>query len=321
MLRRLRAQAARRNARIGLPDTTWVRSERNPSAAITGDLDLFAVIGTWFESDVIGATVRNAFDQGCSRVFLVDNDSPDDTVAVAEQAGAELARRFTTDVYDEALRMDLMHEVVDEQSKLASADGVHPIWWLWMDADEFHEGPAGLTIRQYLSTLDVRFRVVGARCFDHYPSSQPAYIAGHHPLRFQPLCHEFSYPMCSRGHRKHPLLRWDPKGPAIRCGNGFHLASADSQLIEPAEPIVLHHFPYRSEQFTRQRLDALCKPGGRASGENDEAFDHMKIRYETHDDVYAQKWHRVRNFAPGERKRGVKLSSWSSTRGSCDSIV
>lgn len=313
LVRRLRKLVSRRNPLIGVPDQRWVRTERNPPISVRlQDFEFLAVLGTWYESDVIEATVANAFDQGCSRVLLVDNESPDDTVERAVAAGAELARSYHTDTYDEGLRMQLMHDVVDEVSAEIVAGGLtRHVWWLWLDADEFHHGPSGITLRSYLSTLDERFRVVGARCFDHYPDSKPEYVSGHHPLEFQPLCHETVYPMCAAGHRKHPLLRWDSEGPPVRCGNGFHLAACDEQLVEPETPIFLHHFPYRAERFTTDRLNALCGPHSlRASDPNNEAYDHIRRRFETHRNVYEHRWRRVRNYAPGAPKRGVDLCPW-----------
>jgi glycosyltransferase involved in cell wall biosynthesis len=112
------------------------------------------------EEDVIEATVRNAFTQGCERVFLVDNESPDGTVETAIAAGAELAESFTTARHDEHLRIRLMNDAVWRISVAEAADHV---WWLWLDADEFPHGPRGLTIRDYLATLDRSFRIVGAR--------------------------------------------------------------------------------------------------------------------------------------------------------------
>ena len=72
--------------------------------------------------------------------ILVDNDSPDDTVEQALAAGAELAQSFTTEHYDEDLRMRLMNDVVEQESRAQDADHV---WWLWLDADEFAHGPKG----------------------------------------------------------------------------------------------------------------------------------------------------------------------------------
>src|SRR5215475_14231166 len=96
---------------------------------------LFAILGTWMEEDVVGATVRNAFVQGCERVYLVDNASADNTVASACSEGATLARSFDTDSYDEDLRLRHMNAVVQEVSQ---TEPHRQIWWLFLDADEFH---------------------------------------------------------------------------------------------------------------------------------------------------------------------------------------
>src|SRR5262245_29704922 len=138
----------------------WVVPQRNPtSPRVLEDFRLFAILGTWMEADVIEATVKNAFTQGCERVFLVDNESPDDTVEQAIDAGAELAGSFATAHHEERLRIRLMNEAASE---ISAADGSEHIWWAWLDADHFQHGPCGLTVREYLATLDRSFRIVGA---------------------------------------------------------------------------------------------------------------------------------------------------------------
>lgn len=240
----------------------WIVAVPNPPGAkALLHFRMFAVLGTWMEADVVAATIRNAVAQGCERVYLVDNGSPDDTVEVALAEGAILARSFPTERYDEGLRLRHMNAVVSEVSE-AEAD--QHIWWLFLDADEFPHGPWGMTMREYLKTLDEQFRVVGTRFFDHYPSGNPAYEAGRHPLDFQPLCEELTYPMCPSRHRKHPLQRYGRNAAPIECGRGFHLARCEEQLYEPSQPAFLHHFPFRERDITRRRLEALWakKPNG-----------------------------------------------------------
>ena len=60
------------------------------------------------EADVVEACVRNALAQGCDEVFLVDNDSSDDTVEIATRAGATLTASFATEVYNETMRFGIM---------------------------------------------------------------------------------------------------------------------------------------------------------------------------------------------------------------------
>jgi hypothetical protein len=250
------------------------------------------------EADIIGATVANAFTQGCEKVFLVDNASPDDTVAAAVAAGARHMCTFSSEEYDEALRLKIMNHVVQTVSE---EDGSDHIWWLWIDADEFPHAPAGQTIREFLTPLDRRFRIVGGRFINHFPDRQPAYVSGFHPLDFQPLCEEHRQPICSSGHRKHPLQRFDRIGPEIVADRGFHRAtSAERPLREPMEAAYVHHFPYREESVTRARLARLCganELGLKRVRAGDDATDAMVPRFETLDAVYAGDWARVRNYS------------------------
>src|SRR5262249_45555665 len=155
----------------------------------------------------IEATVRNAFEQGCDRVLLFDNDSPDETVAVALAAGAELIRTFSTGHHDDEFRIGLMNDAVADMSE---SDDARHIWWLWCDADEFPHGPRGLTVREFLASLDRSFRIVGGRVVNHYPGPvAPRYVSGFHPLDFQPLAEELPERRCWLWHRKHPLQRFD----------------------------------------------------------------------------------------------------------------
>ena len=291
------------------PPQTWSSVEDNPvDPELLEDFRFFAVLGTWMEGDVVEACVNNAKAQGCERVYLVDNNSPDDTVERAIDAGALVARTFSTDHYDEDLRMKLMNEVVDEMSHADDADHV---WWLWLDADEFAHGSRGRTLRQHLESLDRRFRVVGTRYFNHYPSTTPQYVEGRHPIDFQPLCEELAPPFCARRHRKHPIQRWDRAGPVITCNEGFHRAHSEGPLIEPAEGAFLHHFPFRDEAASRARLDALCHANGGRAREDDPATAHMVPRYRSLDAVYSQRWDEVENFMPGKGK-GVSVAAWDS---------
>jgi hypothetical protein len=290
----------------GLPDPSWVEARPDPVPArplAAGDVRLFAIICAWMEGDVIASTVRNALQQGCERVFLVDNDSPDDTVVAAIAAGAELARTFSTERFEEDLRFAIMHEVIDEVS---TAQGADHIWWLFLDADEFPHGPAGTTLAEHVFGLDRRFRVVGARVFNHYPTDPPYLVPGEHPLDHQDLCEEAVSPFCSLNHHKHPLIRWDRRGPAIHVGNGFHMASSKRRLIEPERSVFLHHFPFRDEEESRARLTELFE---KRTDPDNAAADHMYARYRSFEAVYAQKWDAVDNHLT--RDIGVSPRPWS----------
>jgi glycosyltransferase involved in cell wall biosynthesis len=301
----------------------WITALPNqPDATTLPRFRMFGITGTWMEADIIAATIRNAMTQGCERVYLVDNGSPDDTVDVARREGAILARSFATERHDEVLLRGHMNAVVSEVSQ---AEGVDHIWWLYFDADEFSHGPSGLTLHDYLATLDQRFRVVGMRFFDHFPGGSPQYVSGRHPLDFQPLCEEVSLPMCPSGHRKHPLQRFDRGGPPIECGRGLHHAHCAAPLLEPTQPAFLHHFPYRDERATRRRLEALwtAQQRGMVDGVLSNDCTHMLTRFRSLDAVYSQRWADVENFIaldpmyetmnPRPPVRGVHPKPWAES--------
>jgi Glycosyl transferase family 2 len=323
------AKRVLRGLRLRSPGPRWVAAEpQPPTPEPLASFGLFAIVVTWMEADVIAATVRAALAQGCERVVLVDNDSPDDTVDRAVDAGAELVRSFSTPHLDEILKIRLLNETVAEVSE---ADGRDHIWWLWLDADEFVHGPAGTTVGELLGGLDGRFRIVGTRYFNHFPSARPESLPGFHPIDFQPLCQEKPGDLCSLRHRKHHLQRWDRAGPPITSGIGFHAARAAATLIEPTVSTFTHHFPYRREPVTRARLDALCRRDGSGQARVDvldEQVRHnagtisdMSKRHHTLDRVYAGDWANVDNLLRSGRTIGVEPRPWADLVGAEDATV
>jgi hypothetical protein len=278
----------------------------------------FGLVGTWMEEDVIGASVRNAFHQGCEKVFVVDNASPDQTIKAAVRSGASVAHSYRTDSYDEPVRIALMNTVMQA---VTEREGAAHTWWLWFDADEFPHGPGGRPLRQYLAALDARYRVVGARYFHHFPSDPPCCLPGHHPIEFQPLCYEqrSNQPACS--HRKHPLIRLDRGGPPVTMGEGFHRCDSAEPLIEASSSVFIHHFPFRAPEATRRRMVALCGGSGDADPsrilQQDRheiahygAPSHSSQRFALYDAVYAGQWDVVVQAMPGRHADEVVLQSW-----------
>ncbi len=303
----------------------WSKPEPQPKTPIplTG-IRVNAIIAPWCEADVIASCVKNAYAQGCNRVLIIDNDSPDDTVQEARAAGAEIAVVYQTQHFDDIRRMSEIRNVVEEYSQ---ASGEKHMWWLICDADEFSHGPAGTTIQEYVSSLDRRFRVAGARAFNHYPSGEHANVPGRHPLDFQPLCQEVRLAQCSLRHWKHPLFRWDHDGAPIGPVNNFHRIECNERLIEPEIGIFLHHFQYRERQATFDRLRRLCEPSD--GGDRRTALQEGRLgretgatrRFATLEYVYSQQWDLVERPAIDGHKRGVRLKPWNEQVSLADASV
>jgi hypothetical protein len=299
------------------------RYEANPAAAdALPDFRLFAVVKTWMDEDVVDAIVRNARAQGVEAVFVVDNGSTDATVQRAREAGATIAEEFDTPAFDGPMAQTFMNAVVARESLRSGAEHV---WWLYLDSDEFPEGPAGLSVREYLATLDRRFRVVGSTYFNHLPTSKPEFVPGFHPIDFQPACYEFEpswTPICGQRHWKHPLQRVDRDAHFIVSRAGSHWGICPDELIEPQGGVVTHHFQYRDEALTRAKLELTCGPGSRRTAlYGASAQDGFNRRRRSLDAVYAQAWDAVEveagrtlatSPAPWPDVAGVRR--WYSTR-------
>jgi hypothetical protein len=281
---------------VGRRDAGWklkIVAEANPvHPDVLPEFRFFAVIKTWMDEDIVEATVRNAFTQGAEKVFIVDNGSTDATVSRAEAGGAMLADLYTTDVFEGRIAQVLINAVIARQSLLC---GAQHVWWLLLDSDEFPEGPDGLSILEYLHTLDSRFRLVGSKYFNHLPSGKPEYIPGFHPIDFQPLCEPFTpvNPPCDGDHWKHPLQRFDRNGLFITSSDGFHTASVRTEvpLTEPVGGIVTHHFQYRDEAVTRAKLEWTCGPNSTRTALH-ESLGHrgFTTRRQSLDAVYDRRW-------------------------------
>jgi hypothetical protein len=291
-----------------------VAGEANPTSPdVLPEFRFFAVVKTWMDEDIVEAAVRNAMVQGAEAVFLVDNASTDATVARAEAAGAVVAESYRTEVFEDRIAQTLINAVVARESL---ACGAAYVWWLLLDPDEFPEGPDGMTIREYLQTLDRRFRLVGTSYINHLPSGKPEYIPGFHPIDFEPLCEPFApvkHPPCERGHWKHPLQRFDRNGLFVTSGDGYHTASIRTgvPLIEPLGGIITHHFQYRDESVTRAKLELTCGPGSSRTALH-ESIGHKGFvkRRKSIDAVYEQRWDDVESVPNVYRPAGANPQPW-----------
>ncbi len=232
----------------------WVTDRRVVPADPLPTFELRGVLMTWNEEDIVGTTVTTLFEQGCSSVHLIDNDSDDHTVEIARSAGAVIEANVITDVFNLRALHEVLHDVVGRVSR-ASESG--HVWWLHVDADELVEGPDGTTVLQLLCGLDRRHRVVGSRTINHYPRRDQPFEPGADPRWWPTNAQERRGTSCRLGHWKHPLLRWDADGPLIAADHGFHVVRTPERLVEPRTAIVSHHYPFRARAVTQARVEKL----------------------------------------------------------------
>lgn len=277
---------------------------------------LYAVVSSWYEADVIGSTVRNCFAQGCSRVYLLDNASPDDTVAVATKAGATVAEVYATDKYDDDLRTQLQNDLV---KRVTEAERLPDLWWLTLDADEF-PCVAGGTVLSALTGLPRRVRVVGGNAIDLYPTGPDQYRVGEHPAACMPYgvwrrggINRY----CECGHWKHPLARYLDGRWDVAQSRGCHHPAVPPvgppRLIEPDFHVHFFHAPLRRREHAEARLRALCESGRCEWDDHVTGSNGAVKRWRSLEHVYAGRWDKVElphTQMYGRPVTGIALYPW-----------
>ena len=211
---------------------------------------LNAVMCVWNEEDIIESTIKHAFAQGCSNVFIVDNSSTDKTVEIATNTGAKLAAIFETKDFNEDQKVVYLNETVKYINALTQDE---QIWWLYIDADEFPNFDNKFTIIDTLKQLDSSIRAVHGYMFDHLPTHQPYHVKGYHPADFQPICNKSS-------GSKVPLLRYDKNNLHLWSIGGAHDFITHGEVIPTLRSLLqIHHFPYRNPEFTFPRTKILAQ--------------------------------------------------------------
>lgn len=209
---------------------------------------LNAIMCVWKEEDIIESTVKHAFAQGCSNVFIVDNASIDRSVENAVNAGATIATYFESKYFDEIQKITHMNTVVRNYNE--QSDEEH-IWWLYLDDDEFPNIDCDLTILDFLKQLDFSVRAVQGYFYNHIPTHSPYNVSGYHPADFMQIANK-------SGTYKIPLIRYDKGKPHFYSGVGAHNFDTCGESVSIASDVLnIHHFNYRRQEDTFRRLKQL----------------------------------------------------------------
>jgi glycosyltransferase involved in cell wall biosynthesis len=211
---------------------------------------LNAVMCVWNEEDIIESTVKHAFAQGCSNVFIIDNASTDKTIEIALNSGAILADTFESKYFDEIQKVSHLNSVVkaynDHESECC-------IWWLYIDADEFPNIDYEYRIIDFIKSLDSSVRLIHGYLFDHIPTHLPYNIPGYHPADFMPVATKTKI-------AKIPLVRYDKGKQHLYSCSGAHTVDSAGESIPMIKDVLnIHHFHYRRPEDSIARLKLLLK--------------------------------------------------------------
>lgn len=245
-----------------MPGMSVVKPKLLPLAtSIHGTIDTFelhAIVSTWFEEDIIEATVTNCFRQGCDTVTILDNDSQDRTVDLAVSLGAKIGEVYRTDLYDDDLRIRKQNQIAKNIVESSSASCV---WILCLDADEFLHGTQQRTVRETLQSIPAIVRTVGCFGYDMWPAGKGSYVTGTHPALTMQNCIQRKTTTCGLLHWKHPALKYTPKTYDISQNRGNHdIAAKKNHVVYESSDHCLYmiHAPYRTYEYSMARLQRLC---------------------------------------------------------------
>lgn len=231
---------------------------RENAFGCVNDFGLHAIVSTWHEQDIIEATVLNCFRQGCDSVTILDNNSQDDTVERAVSVGASVGEIYSTDAYDDDLRIRKQNEIARGIAESAKSGAV---WILCLDADEFIHGSGGMTVRDTLQTVPAIVRTVGCFSYDMYPEGHSSYVRKTHPAQSMKKCIQRRTNTCGLFHWKHCAIRYNAPEYDMCQNRGNHdVATRRGLVVYESSSHALHmiHAPYRNYEDSVARLNLLC---------------------------------------------------------------
>ena len=209
---------------------------------------LNAVMCVWNEEDIIESTVKHCIAQGCSNIFIVDNNSTDKTVEIAINAGAVLANSFASERFNEFEKIAHLNTVVKNYNEASDEDYV---WWLYIDADEFPNIDCELRIIDFIKLLDSSIIALSGYMYDHIPTHSPYNVPGYHPADFMQIANKSNT-------YKIPLIRYDKGKPHFYSAGGAHSFDTCGESVTVALDIIdIHHFNFRRQEDTFRRLKQL----------------------------------------------------------------
>ena len=277
------------------PEIATLECDRNDKPLI------YAIVSTWHDADIIYATVRNCFNNGIEKVFILDNNSPDDTVSEALRAGAIIAEIYETEYYDDDLRIRKQNNFVKH---IVETERHRELWFITLDADELPSGYKDDTIQDTLGRLPGGIRTIGSKAIDLYPYNGQEYIPEKHPAScFTHGINRIAKFACNGKHWKHIALRYFNGRYDIAQSRGNHRPASPkmySVVYGPAElELPIFHCPLRNKEAAIARLTELCHKkndqGHHRSIGDDQVIQAQGAikRFNSIESIYAGRWYEV----------------------------
>lgn len=193
---------------------------------------LAAVLTTFNEADIVGATLTHLYSEGVANVYIADGMSTDGT--------RDVLSGFPCRVYEDDSPIHRQPYWSSRLAQQAFDDGCE--WALCCDADEFWHAPSGLTIAEALADIPESIGKLYAQMWQHI---------------------DYNW--------REPQPKGLPK-VAVRAGDGIQIANGNHEAVTAGGSLhgvlAIREIQFRDfEHFVRkirercERLDPALPPG------------------------------------------------------------
>jgi len=206
---------------------------------------IVAMIQTYNEQRFIAGCIEHLYEQGVE-VYVIDNESTDDTRAIAERylgrgvAGIEtLARKDCFELEAQCARQEELAQTLD-------AD-----WFIHHDADEIRVSPKlGQTLAEAISEFDAAgYNAVNFLEFTFVPTRESP---DHDHPDFQKTMRHY-YPLLPVF--PHRLNAWKRQDARVKLGPAGHRVEFPGLKMAP-ESLYMRHYQFLSAEHARQKYVA-----------------------------------------------------------------
>ena len=216
---------------------------------MSSDFSVVAIVSAFNEADVIGPVVSDLIEQGLD-VYLLDDGSTDDTVAVVEPLvgrGVLAIERLREPARDQPAESFDWERILLRKAQLACE--LDADWFIHHDADEFRQSPwAHLTLKDAIRSVDtLGFNAIDFWSLDFWPVHDDF-------LEGDDVRTAFNFYAEGAAHDRLQIRCWKKTdAPVDLASSGGHEARFSGRHVFPLR-FILRHYPIRGQAHGERKV-------------------------------------------------------------------
>ena len=216
---------------------------------MSSDFSVVAIVAAFNEADVIGPVVSDLIEQGLD-VYLLDDGSTDDTVAVVEPLvgrGVLAIERLREPARDQPAESFDWERILLRKAQLACE--LDADWFVHHDADEFRQSPwANLTLKDAIRSVDtLGFNAIDFWSLDFWPVHDDF-------LEGDDVRTAFNFYAEGAAHDRLQIRCWKKTdAPVDLASSGGHEARFSGRHVFPLR-FILRHYPIRGQAHGERKV-------------------------------------------------------------------